>query len=159
MRVLVQVSVYLRLNHLSTGLSIRPLSIWLGDSLQQTGPRQGHGGQLIRPLGGRKHSRGFTLFSSHPYLNINAFMATSSYPSIKGNAPNYKEQVFMAKLSLNGFNQFQGGSCDLVCVQKISAECDPCSVQFFSVKAALQNVESYFSAHMVRGFDAFYKPH
>lgn len=33
------------------GLSIRPRSIWLGDSQQQIGEYKGQGGQLIRPLG------------------------------------------------------------------------------------------------------------
>lgn len=33
------------------GLSIRPLSIWLGDSQQQIEQYKGQGGQMIRPLG------------------------------------------------------------------------------------------------------------
>lgn len=40
------------------GFSIRPLSIWLGDSQQQIGQHKGQGGQLIRPLGQREHSQG-----------------------------------------------------------------------------------------------------
>lgn len=35
----------------STGLSIGPQSIWLGDSQLQTGQYKGQEGRLIRPLG------------------------------------------------------------------------------------------------------------
>lgn len=42
----------------STGLSIRPRSIWLGDSQLQTGQHKGQEGQLISPLGHEQHSQG-----------------------------------------------------------------------------------------------------
>lgn len=49
------------------GLSIRPRSIWLGDSQQQIRQYKGQGGQLIRPPGHRENSHGgVAQFSSQP---------------------------------------------------------------------------------------------
>ena len=70
-------------------LSIRPLSIWLGDSQQQIGPYKGQGGQLIRPLGHTEHSQGGSLhFPPIPSPLLIHLWQTLSFSSIIGRALN-----------------------------------------------------------------------